>query len=239
MKSSGILHDGTKEKPMTKALLALAIIAGGAWMTVDLVHAQERTGEQIVKSKCITCHGAGVNGAPRIDDRAAWAPRMKNGVDATVRSAIKGHGAMPARGGMADLTDTELRSAILYMFNTASAAPQGKDNAAPAPRDFNRQVVGDLEIFLGAKPAKSAGTYHINISLRDAATHQPVKDAKVEARVASVMGGSTKQLKPTTVNEMTTYDNDFRLSGNEPHTVSIKVTRPKGAPIEAKFDLKR
>src|SRR5687767_1139573 len=55
MASPRLLHDGLKEQPMTKALLALAIITGGALMTVDLVHAQpERSGEQIVKSKCIT-----------------------------------------------------------------------------------------------------------------------------------------------------------------------------------------
>jgi len=77
----------------------------------------ERSGEQIVKAQCIKCHGAGVNGAPKIGDKTAWTPRLKQGVDRTVHSAINGHGKMPARGGMANLTDTELRAAILYMFN--------------------------------------------------------------------------------------------------------------------------
>ena len=102
---------------MRKALLLLsALLTAG-------VQAQprERTGEEVVKSQCIKCHEAGLHGAPKIDDRAAWAPRMKHGLDATVRSAIKGHGAMPARGGMANLTDTELRAAILYMFYPAGA----------------------------------------------------------------------------------------------------------------------
>ena len=52
---------------------------------------------------------------------AAWRPRLKNGLDNTVRSAINGHGNMPARGGMANLTDPELRAAILYMFNPGAA----------------------------------------------------------------------------------------------------------------------
>jgi cytochrome c5 len=94
-----------------------------ALLVAGIAHGQprERTGEEVVKAQCVKCHGAGLNGAPRIDDRTAWAPRMKLGLDATVRSAIKGHGAMPARGGMADLTDTELRAAILYMFYPAGA----------------------------------------------------------------------------------------------------------------------
>jgi cytochrome c5 len=57
----------------------------------------ERTGEQVVKAQCAKCHEQGLKGAPKIGDRQAWAPRMKLGLDATVRSAIKGHGGMPAR----------------------------------------------------------------------------------------------------------------------------------------------
>jgi cytochrome c5 len=57
------------------------------------------------------------SGAPKIGDRSAWIPRLKPGLDVVVRSAINGHGGMPARGGLADLTDSELRSAIIYMFN--------------------------------------------------------------------------------------------------------------------------
>jgi cytochrome c5 len=57
-----------------------------------------------------------------IGDRAAWLPRMRQGVDSLVRSAINGHGGMPPRGGKADLTDAELRSAIVYMFNKGTGA---------------------------------------------------------------------------------------------------------------------
>ena len=75
-----------------------------------------RTGEEIVKAQCVKCHQDGVRGAPKIGDRDAWIPRMKEGLDNTVRSAMKGHGGMPARGGMADLSDSELRSAVIYLF---------------------------------------------------------------------------------------------------------------------------
>jgi cytochrome c5 len=81
----------------------------------------ERTGEQIVKAQCSKCHQDGKGGAPKIGDREAWIPRLKNGLDNTVRSAINGHGGMPARGGAANLTDNELRSAIIYMYQAPSA----------------------------------------------------------------------------------------------------------------------
>ena len=100
--------------------------SGGRW--VEPVSAKDlakaRTGEEIVQAQCFKCHEKGTGGAPRSGDRAAWAPRIKDGLDTTVRSAIKGHGGMPARGGMADLTDAEVRSAIVYMFNKGTVPTQ-------------------------------------------------------------------------------------------------------------------
>jgi cytochrome c5 len=89
-----------------------------------------RTGAQIVLQSCGNCHTAGLNGAPKIGDRAAWIKRASGGIDGAVASAIKGHGGMPSRGGMADLTDPELKAAVQYMFNQSTAAPVGA--AAPA-----------------------------------------------------------------------------------------------------------
>lgn len=84
------------------------------------LHAQsaQLTGEQVVRAQCVKCHQAGVRGAPRIGDREAWIPRMKNGIDPLLMAAIRGHDGMPARGGMAAFTDGEIRAAILYMFNS-------------------------------------------------------------------------------------------------------------------------
>jgi cytochrome c5 len=81
-----------------------------------------RSGKEIVEAQCIKCHGTGAGGAPKIGDRAAWTQRAKQGFDAVVASAIRGHGAMPPRGGMADLTDPEIRSAIAYMLNPGAGA---------------------------------------------------------------------------------------------------------------------
>ncbi len=93
--------------------------SGGRWVepTSTTKAPKERTGEQVVQAQCIKCHQTGVGGAPKIGDRAAWIPRVKQGIDVVVRSAINGHGGMPARGGLANLTDTEIRNAVIYMFN--------------------------------------------------------------------------------------------------------------------------
>lgn len=84
------------------------------------------TGQQVVQAQCHKCHQDGLHGAPRIGDRDAWAPRLKQGVEHAVRSAIRGHGGMPPRGDRADLNDTEIRNAILYMYNPSAATTSGK-----------------------------------------------------------------------------------------------------------------
>jgi cytochrome c5 len=75
-------------------------------------------GEALYKQTCVACHGAGVAGAPKFGDKAAWAPRIKQGIDALVQNAIKGKGAMPPRGG-SSASDTDVRAAVQYMVNAA------------------------------------------------------------------------------------------------------------------------
>jgi cytochrome c5 len=108
---------------IARAVTYIVNQSGGKWIEPrsKTKPAAERSGEQVVRMRCSKCHEAGTGGAPKIGDKAAWAPRMSQGLDATVRSAINGHGGMPARGGMPDLTDAELRSAITYMFNQGAA----------------------------------------------------------------------------------------------------------------------
>ena len=122
-------HGGSPDLTDLEIARAVAYMvnqSGGRWVEpVSLKDlARERSGEQIVQAQCVKCHDTGVGGAPKIGDRAAWAPRIKDGLDNTVRSAIRGHGGMPARGGMADLTDSEVRSAIVYMFNKGAVPTQ-------------------------------------------------------------------------------------------------------------------
>jgi cytochrome c5 len=106
-----------------RAITYMVNHSGGHWVepVSRTAKAPDRSGKEIVDAQCMKCHGTGVDGAPRIGDRAAWTPRVKQGLDAVVRSAIHGHGAMPPRGGMADLTDPEIRAAVVYMFNAGTA----------------------------------------------------------------------------------------------------------------------
>jgi cytochrome c5 len=75
-------------------------------------------GEALYKQACFACHGAGVAGAPKFGDKAAWAPRIQNGVDALTASAIKGKGAMPPKGG-STASDADIQAAVVYMVNAA------------------------------------------------------------------------------------------------------------------------
>lgn len=211
----------------------------------------ERSGEQIVKSQCVKCHEAGLHGAPKINDRAAWAPRMKLGLDATVRSAMNGHGAMPARGGMASVSDIELRNAILYMFYPAGEAirklPAASPGAAPDP---HRKTVAGMDVYLGIVLAESAGVkerapagkdyYYVNISLLDHATGAPIRDAQVEARAANaVMGGESRKLEPNGVKDASGYGNFFRMQGKDPYTIAVQIRRAGAQlPAETRFDFK-
>jgi cytochrome c5 len=109
---------------IARAVTYMVNQSGGKWIepvsATDL--AAERSGEAVVKAQCVKCHREGVRGAPKIGDRDAWVQRMKQGLDVLVRSAIRGHGGMPPRGGKADLTDNEVRSAIIFMFNAPAAS---------------------------------------------------------------------------------------------------------------------
>ena len=72
-------------------------------------------GKSVYDSSCTACHGAGVAGAPKTGDKAAWAPRLKAGKDALVAAVIKGKGAMPPKGGNASLSDADIKAAVDYM----------------------------------------------------------------------------------------------------------------------------
>lgn len=84
------------------------IRAGGA--------AAAKTGEQVFQSVCSACHSSGAAGAPKVGDAAAWGPRLAQGFDTLVTSALKGKGAMGAQGG-GDYSDFEIARAVVYLAN--------------------------------------------------------------------------------------------------------------------------
>jgi cytochrome c5 len=118
-------HGGNPELSnleIERAVTYMVNQTGKSWVEpVGQMAAGPRTGEQIVQAKCVECHGEGKFGAPRIGDQQAWIGRVSRGLDKVVSTAIHGHGAMPPRGGMGDLTDPEIRAAVIYMFNQSTA----------------------------------------------------------------------------------------------------------------------
>jgi cytochrome c5 len=72
-------------------------------------------GKSVYETTCMVCHAAGVAGAPKIGDQAAWAPRIKSGLSTLHANAIKGKNAMPPKGGNLALTDADVNAAVDYM----------------------------------------------------------------------------------------------------------------------------
>jgi len=73
------------------------------------------SGPATYESVCKVCHAAGVAGAPKLGDKAAWSARVKTGLDALHASALKGKGAMPPKGGNPSLSDADVKAAVDYM----------------------------------------------------------------------------------------------------------------------------
>ncbi|MFU2050339.1 c-type cytochrome [Bordetella hinzii] len=76
-----------------------------------------KTGDQVFAAVCTACHTAGVAGAPKVGDNAAWAPFIQAGFDAMLNVALHGKGGMPAKGGNPALSDFEVARAVVYMAN--------------------------------------------------------------------------------------------------------------------------
>jgi cytochrome c5 len=80
-------------------------------------------GEEVYNQACVACHGAGVAGAPKFADKAAWAERIAQGADTLHQHALAGYqgkaGFMPAKGGRTDLSDQSVINAVDYMVAAA------------------------------------------------------------------------------------------------------------------------
>ena len=221
----------------------------------------DRSGKEVVEAVCAECHATGVKGAPRIGERAEWSARLSHGLGSAVNAAIRGHGGMPARGGKAELTDNEVRSAIIYMFNPPTAPKEGAAGAAaagPAKPAGNVKTVGRSEIYLGVLPAEvlrsfpkdsversmhggvpsGSGYYHVNVSVLDATTKAPISGAKVEIKVDERgLSSETKALLPIATGSIPSYGNYIRLKGKTPYVFTVKIQRPDSPqPFEAQFE---
>ena len=138
-----------------RAVAFMAGKAGASWTGPAVAAAPaaaaapvaERTGQQVVAAACGKCHESGAGGAPKIGDRAAWIQRAKLGLNGVYQSALRGHAGMPARGGMADLSDTEVKRAVEYMMNSGAGTPvvtaAAPATAAAAPAAADGKKVYD------------------------------------------------------------------------------------------------
>ena len=116
------------EEPKTGTATAATetAAAGSADQTAAATGAIDlAAGEQIYQSACFACHMTGVAEAPKLDDPAAWEPRLAQGMAGLIQSSIDGKGAMPPKGGFAHLTEDDLRNAIGFMLDKAGVSAGG------------------------------------------------------------------------------------------------------------------
>ena len=102
------------------AALAIQPLAGVAAAVASALPAD---GPAVYETVCGACHINGIAGAPRSDDKAAWAPRIAQGDATLYKHAIEGfqgkNGYMPPKGGRVDLTDELVQAAVDYMVAKA------------------------------------------------------------------------------------------------------------------------
>jgi cytochrome c5 len=103
-----------KGKVMKLALLGFAA-STALLMTSQVIASQALAadGKAVYNKSCAVCHAAL---SPKLGDKAAWEPRLKQGADGLVASVLKGQGAMPAKGGNTTLSEADIRAAVEYML---------------------------------------------------------------------------------------------------------------------------
>jgi cytochrome c5 len=119
---------------MNKSLCMVAVSSVLVIMASSESAAKDRTGAEVVKAVCATCHEAGLEGAPKIGDLAAWGPRMSQGIKTLTTHAVQGYRGMPAHGGEIQATDIELTRAIIYMIAPKSVASDGMNTPMAIPK---------------------------------------------------------------------------------------------------------
>lgn len=93
-----------------------------------------RSGTDVYNSFCMACHATGAAGAPKVGDKAAWAPRANKGLDGLLATANSGLNAMPPKGTCGDCSDDELKGAIRHMLTETGIKVAGGEAAAPTAK---------------------------------------------------------------------------------------------------------
>ncbi|AOF84437.1 cytochrome c family protein [Hydrogenophaga sp. RAC07] len=125
--------------------------------TVELRDANRplASGEAVYAAQCVACHAAGVAGAPKFGDAAAWAPRIATGYEALLTSVLKGKGAMGAQGGGA-YRDEELGRAVVHLANAAGGKFAVPEAAAPAAAAASAPAAEAPAAVVAAAPVAAA-----------------------------------------------------------------------------------
>lgn len=151
-----------------------------------------KTGEEVFKAQCSACHAAGVAGAPKFGDAAAWAPRIPHGYEALLTSALKGKGAMGPQGG-GDFEDVEIGRAVVYMTNAAGGNLPVPDKAGTAPAATDAPAAGAsaVQAATPAAPVSAvlAAAAPTNPAPADAAS-SPAALTAVAAATATALAGN-------------------------------------------------
>ncbi len=122
---------------------------------------QLQAAEAVYTTICAACHGAGVAGAPKLGDAAAWGPRIAQGAETLFKHAKEGIRAMPAKGGNPDLDDIEVERAVVYMANKAGGKLKEPEvPAAPAAAAASASASAAASAPAAASAAASAASAH-------------------------------------------------------------------------------
>lgn len=84
-------------------------------------------GETTYKQVCMACHTSGVAGAPKLGDKAKWAPLIKEGQAILTAHGYVGIRGMPAKGGKSDLSVENFAKALVYMVNQSGGSWKNPD----------------------------------------------------------------------------------------------------------------
>lgn len=95
-----------------KTLWVLGAASGIALSVSVSFNVMAGEGDEIVAKHCTACHQIGLAGAPKLGDKAAWAPRLATGVEAMTATVLKGKGAMPPKGTCGTCTPEQLTAAV-------------------------------------------------------------------------------------------------------------------------------
>lgn len=76
-----------------------------------------KSGKEIYEAGCSFCHATGAAGSPKIGNKAAWAPRISEGMDTLVTHALHGYNAMPPKGMCPSCSEDDIKAAVKYMVD--------------------------------------------------------------------------------------------------------------------------